>query len=47
MMSVTCGNIEVRFRAIGIITHIYFRYSDENVGRWTIEFLSPSTHIPR
>jgi hypothetical protein len=33
MMSVTCGNIEFRFRAIGITTDTYLRDSDENVGR--------------
>jgi len=47
MMIVTCGNTGVRFRAIGFTTRIYLRDSDENVGRWTIEILSPPTHIPR
>jgi hypothetical protein len=47
MMSVTCGNMEVRFRAIDITTDTYLRVSDENVGRWTIDFLSPPIHIPR
>lgn len=41
MMSVTCGNIEVLFRAIDITTDTYLRDSDENVDRWTVEFLSP------
>jgi hypothetical protein len=47
MMSVICSNIAVRFRAIGITTDTYLGDSDQNVGRWTIEFLSPLIHIPR
>jgi len=34
------------FRAIDITTNTYLRDSDENVGRGTIEFLSPPLHIP-
>jgi len=47
MMSVTFGNTRIRSRATDITNHTYLRDSDENVGRWTIEFLSPPIRNPR
>lgn len=43
-MIVICGNIEVRFRAIDITTDTQLRVSDENVSRWSTEFLSCHTY---